>query len=96
MKFGSPRWGGNRLIAERRDHMRVRRSLQRICLLVPLAALLPLVGCTMCGPSLDDEAIFYSGYWRRHVNKFSEDLHAWRIDIDRTVFGLEDVPVENQ
>ncbi len=50
--------------------------------------------CTF-GCATEKSTIFSSGYWKRHFAKFGEDLHEFRVDIDRTIFDLEDRPIED-
>ncbi len=64
----------------------------RWLVLVCLCGLPIVAGCKT--RTLDDERIYYPSYYWRHWTKIMDDCHYFRIDIDRTVFGLEDVPVE--
>jgi hypothetical protein len=65
--------------------------MRRLVFLVCLSALLAPAGCNR---PLKEDTIFNPGYYARHVKKFLDDCHDFRIDVDRTVFGLEDVPLE--
>lgn len=44
----------------------------------------------------DRSSIFSMGYWARHGKTFADDMHQFRVDIDRTIFDLEDVPIEDE
>ena len=67
--------------------------LTRLALIL---ALFTVLGMTGCHPAnLQDDTIINPGYWARHAAKILEDAHLLRVDFDRVVFGLEDVPVED-
>ena len=59
-----------------------------------------ILGLGLClgsfGCATEKSTIFSSGYWKRHFAKIGEDLHEFRVDIDRTIFDLEDRPIEEQ
>ncbi len=66
--------------------------LTRLALIL---ALFTVFGLTGCHPAnLKHDTLINPGYWVRHAAKVLEDAHLFRVDIDRVVFGLEDVPVE--
>lgn len=72
--------------------MNLRTISTRLVLVATLCGAGLWSGCS--AKTLDEERIWYPTYWGRHISKVSRDFHAFRIDVDRTVFGLEDVPVE--
>lgn len=55
-----------------------------------------LAFATLAGGCATSErsTIFSFGYWARHGKKLAEDFHQFRVDIDRTIFDLEDIPIE--
>ena len=40
--------------------------------------------------------IYSAGYWKRHFAQIADDFHQFRVDIDRTIFDLDDRPIEDQ
>ena len=65
--------------------------MRKLLLVVGLVVALAPVGC---GNSLNEDTILSPSYYARHAKKFLDDCHQFRIDIDRSIFGLEDVPIE--
>ncbi|MEM7167861.1 MAG: hypothetical protein AAF581_20585 [Planctomycetota bacterium] len=59
-----------------------------------LALLLALPAVGGCVHSDGRASVFSGAYWEMHYNKIGEDLHGFRVDLDRAVFDLEEVPVE--
>ena len=55
-----------------------------------LVAILGLTGCA----TTERSTIFSIRYWKRHFKQFGDDLHQFRVDIDRTIFDLDDRPIE--
>lgn len=59
-----------------------------------------ILGLALClgsfGCATEKSTIFSAGYWKRHAEKIGNDLHEFRVDIDRTIFDLEDRPIEEQ
>lgn len=35
-----------------------------------------------------------TSYWKRVFGQMGDDMHAFRVDIDRIVFDLDDRPIE--
>ena len=46
------------------------------------------LGSAGCG------TILSPAHWGRHIQKTGQEFHEFRLDIDRTIFGLEDEPIE--
>ena len=46
------------------------------------------------GCATERSTIFSYNYWKRHAAKIADDLHQFRVDIDRTIFDLEERPIE--
>ncbi len=67
--------------------------MRKLCLILCLSLCLSTVGCLL-SPDSERSTIFSTGYWKRHASKIMEDLHEFRVDIDRTIFDLEDRPIE--
>ncbi len=60
-----------------------------------LVLLLAGVCLVSAGCATETSTIFSAGYWKRHFKKFGEDLHQFRVDIDRIFFDLDDRPIES-
>ncbi|MFN0059239.1 MAG: hypothetical protein ACKVX7_12335 [Planctomycetota bacterium] len=65
----------------------MRKRLTVLCLFLLVGG---LAGCA----SSERSTIFSGGYWKRHIKKFGDDMHQFRVDIDRTIFDLDDRPIE--
>ncbi len=92
-----PNWGDSLKdpspAAERKD-VEMQKRLVRLSLALVLGVMtITSFGCTT---NSQRSTIFSSGYWKRHFENFAEDLHQFRVDIDRTIFDLEDRPIEEQ
>ena len=35
-------------------------------------------------------------HWYDHSKKIVQEFHTFQVDLDRTVFGLHDIPIEDQ
>ena len=66
----------------------MRKILGLLCLGLALST----AGCA----TQHESTIFSSGYWKRHFDQIAQDFHEFRVDIDRTIFDLEDRPIEEQ
>ena len=65
--------------------------MRKVLWILPLALCLGLCGCIP-----ERSTIFSASYWKRHAYKLVDDMHQFRVDIDRTIFDLEDRPIEEQ
>ena len=72
---------------DKKDGPSMRKLLAVLCLFV----LFLTAGCVT---RLQDDTMANPGYYWRHAKKVMSDFHEFRIDFDRTVFGLEDAPLE--
>ena len=66
--------------------------MRRVLCTVGLALSVGLIGCA----NTERSTIFSFGYWKRHADKLADDFHQFRVDIDRTIFDLDDRPIEEQ
>ncbi len=62
-----------------------------LCILA-ICGLLTSMGCM--AHTLKEDTLLNPGHWWVHTKKVLDEFHQFRIDIDRTVFGLEDTTVE--
>ncbi|MCA8960818.1 MAG: hypothetical protein KDC38_09905 [Planctomycetes bacterium] len=69
--------------------MKMRKLLAFVCMFAMFGA---MAGCA----TTERSTIFSLGYWKRHFKKFGDDLHQFRLDVDRTIFDLDDRPIEDQ
>ena len=56
-----------------------------------------VIGLTLAttGCQTETSTIWSGAYWKRHFVKIMDDLHDFRVDIDRIVFDLDDRPIED-
>ncbi len=66
--------------------------MRKVLFVLGLALCLGFLGCA----KTEKSTIFSWGYWKRHIHKMSDDMHQFRVDIDRTIFDLDDRPIEEQ
>ena len=64
----------------------MRKILWILCLGLCIGA----IGC-----ATERSTIFSASYIKRHWQKLTDDFHAFRVDVDRTIFDLEDRPIED-
>ena len=59
-----------------------------------LALLLALPAVSGCVHSDGRASAFSGAYWESHFDKIKSDIHGLRVDLDRSVFRIDDEPVE--
>lgn len=67
--------------------------MRQLFLALAFAVMALTCGCTKY--TIDEVSIVDPRYWTSHVWKFAKQCHNFRVDIDRTIFDLDDRPVED-
>jgi len=53
-----------------------------------------LLGCTAGCATGQKSTVASTSYWKRIFGQMGADMHAFRVDIDRIVFDIDDRPIE--
>ena len=67
--------------------------MRKIKWTLALLIALPLVGGCV-SPEDGRDSILSGAYWERHFDKIGDDMRGLRLDLDRSLFRIDDEPVE--